>query len=46
MSNKYLEKIAKMLKPPETPRSERAIHRPRKIKKPKLRRFQHYTGHG
>ena len=43
--NKYLEKVCVLLRPPEAPRSERAIRRPKKIKKPKLRRFTAKINH-
>jgi hypothetical protein len=44
MTNKYLEKVAEMLKVKGPPLSERAAKRPKRIKKPKLRRF-HVPSH-
>jgi hypothetical protein len=37
--NKYLTKVCALLRAPEPPRSEKAVHRPKRIKKPKLQRF-------
>jgi len=43
--NKYLTKVCALLRPPEAPRSERALRRPKKIKKPKLRKFTAKINH-
>ncbi len=43
--NKYLVKIAQMIKVKEPPRSERAAKKPRKVKKPKLHKFTAKIGH-
>lgn len=37
--NKYLVKICALLKPPQAPRSERAVKKRRLVHKPKLHKF-------
>jgi hypothetical protein len=43
--NRYLTKVCMLLRPPESPRSERSVHRPKRIKKPKLRKFTAKINH-